>query len=78
MCVCVLVISVSDSFQPRGLHAGLLCPWNSSGRNPGVGSQSVLPGIFADPKNKPGSAALLADSLLSEPPVKPTFIHSLC
>ena len=38
---------VSDSLQPhRLLLARLLCAWNSPGRNTGVGSHSLLQGIF--------------------------------
>ena len=33
---------VSDSLQPHGLSS----PWNSPGQNTGVGSQSLLQGIF--------------------------------
>ena len=33
---------MSDSFRPHGLHS----PWNSSGQNTGVGSLSLLQGIF--------------------------------
>ena len=33
---------VSDSLQPRGLYS----PWNSPGQNIGVGSLSLLQGIF--------------------------------
>ena len=33
---------VSDSLQPHGLHS----PWNSPGQNTGVGSLSLLQGIF--------------------------------
>ena len=33
---------VSDSLQPHGLHN----PWNSLGQNTGVGSLSLLQGIF--------------------------------
>ena len=33
---------VSDSLQPRGLYS----PWNSPGHNTGVGSLSLLRGIF--------------------------------
>ena len=32
----------SDSFQPHGLYS----PWNSPGQNTGVGSLSLLQGIF--------------------------------
>ena len=36
-----------DSLQPRGLQpARLLRPWNSPGKNTGVGSHSFLQGIF--------------------------------
>ena len=34
---------VSDSLRPRGLHS----PWNSPGQNTGVGSLSLLQGIFS-------------------------------
>ena len=34
---------VSESSQPHGLHS----PWNSPGQNTGVGSLSLLQGIFA-------------------------------
>ena len=33
------------------------------------------PGDLPDPGIKPGSPALLADSLLSEPPGKPVIVH---
>ena len=33
---------MSDSLQPHGLHS----PWNSPGQNTGVGSLSLLQGIF--------------------------------
>ena len=39
-CVCSVR---SDSLRPRGLEPlGLLCPWNSPGKNSGVGSCSLL------------------------------------
>ena len=38
---------VSDSLQLHGLQPTMfLCPWNSSGRNTGVGGCSLLQGIF--------------------------------
>ena len=38
---------VSDSLQPHQLQPGrLLCPWNSLGKNTGVGCHSLLQGIF--------------------------------
>ena len=38
---------LSDSLHPHGLQlARLLCPWNSPGKNPGVGCHALLQGIF--------------------------------
>ena len=38
---------MSDSLQPHGLQpARLLCPWTSPDKNTGVGSHSLLQGIF--------------------------------
>ena len=38
---------MSDSLQPYGLSpARLLCPWDSPGKNTGVGSHTLLQGIF--------------------------------
>ena len=41
---------VSDSLQPRGLYS----PWNSLGQNTGVGSLSLLQGIFQTQGSNPG------------------------
>ena len=61
---------VSNSLPPYGLQpAGLLCPWDSPGKNTGVGCPS--PGEFPDPELEGGSPPLQADSLPSEPPGKP-------
>ena len=46
---------MSDSLQPRGLQpARLLCPWNSPGKNTGVGSCSLPQGIFPTQGSNPG------------------------
>ena len=38
---------MSNSLRPHGLYpARLLCPWNSAGKNTGVGNHSLLQGIF--------------------------------
>ena len=50
---------VSDSLQPQS-------PWNSPGKNTGVGNHS--PGDLPNPGIEPGSPALQADSLPYEPP----------
>ena len=41
---------VSDSLPPYGLHS----PWNSPGQNTGVGSRSLLQGIFPTQGSNPG------------------------
>ena len=47
--------SVSNFLQPHGLYPSrLLCPWNSPGKNTGVGSQSLLQGIFPTQGLNPG------------------------
>ena len=56
---------MSDSLRPRG-PTRLLCPWNSPGKNTGVGCHSVLQGIFPTQGSNPG---LQIDSLPSESPV---------
>ena len=39
---------VPDSLQPPGLQPGsLLCPWDSPGKNTGVGCHFLLQGFFA-------------------------------
>ena len=42
MCVCAVPSVVSKSLQP----ARLLCPWNSPGKNTGVGCCALLQGVF--------------------------------
>ena len=49
----------------------LLCPWNSLGKSTGVGCHFPLQRDLPDPGIEPGSPALQADSLPSEPPGKP-------
>ena len=53
---------MSNSLRPHGLYS----PWNSPGRNTGVGSLSLLQGIF-----QPRSPLLQTDSLPAEPQGKP-------
>ena len=46
---------VPDTLQPRGLQpTGLLCPWNSPGKNIGVGCHALLQGIFPTQGSNPG------------------------
>ena len=51
----------------------LLSPQNSSGKMTGVGKPFTSPGYLPDPGIEPGSLALKADSLPSEPPGKPSM-----
>ena len=61
---------MSYSLRPHGLYS----PWNSPGHNTGVGSLSLLQGIFPNPETEPWSPALWADCLPAEPQVKPENI----
>ena len=55
--VCVKVIQSCPTLWPHGLYS----PWNSPGPNTGVGSLSLLQGIFPNSRIKPRSPALQAD-----------------
>ena len=52
---------MSDSLPFR-----LLCPWDSPGKNTGVGCHFLLQGDLPNPGIEPGSPALQADSLPTE------------
>ena len=56
---------VSDSL---GLH-GLYSPWNSPGQSTGVGSLSLLQGIF--PTRDQTQVSCISDSFFTEPQGKP-------
>ena len=56
---------------PWTVAARLLCPWDSAGKNTGVGSRSLSPGDLSDSGIELGALALQEDSLTSEPPGKP-------
>ena len=46
-CVWSVASVVSDSLRHYGLYpARLLCPWDSPGKNTGVGGHALLQGIF--------------------------------
>ena len=72
-CCAVLSCSVmSDSLQPHGLQpASLLCPWGFFRQEYWSGLPCPPPGDLPRPGNEPSSPTLQADSLQSEPPVKP-------
>ena len=45
--MCEVSSVVSNSLQHHGLQpTRLLCPWDSPGKNPGVGCRALLQGIF--------------------------------
>ena len=45
---------MSDSLQPMDYFASLLCPWNSPGKNTGVGCHFLLQGNFLTQGSNPG------------------------
>ena len=54
-------------WRPRGLQpARRLGPWDSPGKNTGVGYPFLSPGNIANPGIEPRSPALQADSLPTE------------
>ena len=66
----VSYLIISDSLQPRELEpTRLLCPWDSPGKNSGVGSHSLLQRIFLTQGSNLGLLHLLhcqVDSLTTE------------
>ena len=61
---------MSDSLWPHGLHS----PWNSPGQNTGVGSRSLLRGIFLTQRSNPGLLHYRQILLTAEPQGKPENI----
>ena len=69
---------MSDSLGHYGLEPlRLLCPWYSPGKNTRVSCHALfpIPGDLLNPGIKPGSLALQADSLPSEPLGKPQIVR---
>ena len=63
---------MSDSLRPCGLYpARLLCPWDFSGKNTGVGCHFLLQGIFPTQGSTPCLLRWQADSL----PLSPWEAH---
>ena len=56
MCACVVTSVVPDSVQPYEVWpARLLCPWDSLGKNTGVGCHAPPPGDLPHPGVEPMS-----------------------
>ena len=57
-CAMFSVSVVSHSLQPHGPHGlqstRLLCPWDSAGKNTGVGCHALHQGIFPSQGSSPG------------------------
>ena len=61
MCACWVASVISDSLQLCGLQpTGLLCPWDSPGKNTKSGFPCPSPGDLPDPGVKPVSLASTA------------------
>ena len=60
---------MSDSLQPHGLQpTRLLCPWDSPGKNTGVGCHFLLQGMFQiQGSNSLASLALAGGFFITEP-----------
>ena len=59
-CACALCSVVSDSFRLNGLlPARLLCPWDFSGKDTGMGCHFLLQGVFLTEGLNPGLLCFL-------------------
>ena len=67
-----LVAKSCLTLRPHGLEsARLLCPWNSPGKNTGVGCRFLLQGDLPDPGIEPASPAVAGGFFVAEPSGKP-------
>ena len=68
---------MANSLRCHGLQpARLLCPFDSPGKNTGVGCHCLLPGHLPDPGIEPTSPALVGGSFSTELPlVKFPVLH---
>ena len=59
-CACAKSLPSRLTLRPHGLWpARLLCPWDSPGKNSGVGCHGLLQGIFPTQGSNPGLLPLL-------------------
>ena len=64
MCACQVASAMSKSLQPYGLYpTRLLCPWDSPGKNTGVGCHALLQGIFPTQRSNPCLLPLMSSAL---------------
>ena len=77
MGVCILSrFSRIQLCDPMDGSPWLFCPWNSPGKNTGVGYHAFLQRNLPNPGIEPGSPTLQADSLVFEPPEKASSVFS--
>ena len=73
---------VSDSLQTHGLEpVGPLCPWDSAGKNPGVGFQFSSLGVFPAQGTRLPLLCLLyrgEDSQVFTPSASGHIVNQLC
>ena len=70
---------VSDSLQPHGLQpTRFLCPWDSSGKNTGVGLLFPSPGDLTNPEIELMFSALADRFFTTKPPRKPFITTITC
>ena len=73
---CAPLLSQDWGDPMAGAHQDPLCPWDSSGKNTGVGCHFLLQGSFLTPGIKPASPespALAGGFFTPEPPGKPNI-----
>ena len=68
MMLCAQSLSQVQCYGPQPFR--LLCPWDSPGKNTGVGCHSLLQGIFLTQGSNPYLLHWQADALQSEPLVE--------
>ena len=73
---------MSECTRPQGLQpTSLLCPWDSPGKDPGVGCQFLLWGLFPTSAEQPSESMagpFLQKSLLANTPVQVAPPKGLC
>ena len=75
MC-CAELLSRVQLFATHGLYPSrLLCPWDSPGKNTGVGCHALLQGIFPTQGSNPGFPHCRRILYHIEPPGKPHSAH---